>query len=294
MGTQRAIEFAPGRWVIIQSVLGLVSRFAHQVLQRFPHGLDVLPAQPGGFPRIRILQTLSGEELLEVVARQIYPDLNATPSQLMQEPAFNLNAIRNGLLLLKGLFACGVLRFALEQRGYRRNYRLDLSRTMLSVPYHAKDNPATRAEFSHPDAVIVLTCLTYYYGGVSDQQIHASFEALLQSDCAAQEYARWVKDALDLPHAFREITGVNLGNAEQCRDVFGPLRRAKGKIDFYMARIVFPKEMKEFPNKLSSSGWDIAREKVHPTTGFSGTNDSRYTLPLSIAQRDLRRSASWE
>lgn len=29
--------------------------------------------------------------------------------------------------------------------------------------------------------------------------------------------------------------------------------------------------MEEFPNKLSSSGWHIAREKVHPTTGFSGT-----------------------
>lgn len=164
---------------------------------------------------------------------------------------------------------------------------------MLSVPYHAKDNPATRAEFSLPDAAIVLTCLTYYNGGLSDQQIHASFEALSQSDCAAQEYERWVKDAPDIPHAFREITGVNLGNAEQCRDVFGPLRRAKDTVDFYMAKIVFPKEMKEFPNKLSSSGWDIAREKVHPTTGFSGTNDSRYILPLSIAQRDLRRSASW-
>lgn len=45
--------------------------------------------------------------------------------------------------------------------------------------------------------------------------------------------------------------------------------------------------MKEFPKKLSSSGWDIAREKKHPTTGFSGTNDSRYVLPLSITQCDL-------
>ncbi|KAL2046481.1 hypothetical protein ABVK25_011836 [Lepraria finkii] len=66
--------------------------------------------------------------------------------------------------------------------------------------------------------------------------------------------------------------------------VFPPLRFAKGAIDFYMSRMVFPKEMKEFPQKLSSSGWDIARTKVHPTTGFSGTNDSRYILPLSISQ----------
>ncbi|OBT40138.1 hypothetical protein VE00_09962 [Pseudogymnoascus sp. WSF 3629] len=142
--------------------------------------------------------------------------------------------------------------------------------------------------FSHPDAAIVLTCLSYYYGGLSDQQIHASFEALLQSDCAMEEYARWVKDAPGLPVAFRVVSGVNLSNVEQCRrDVFGPLRSAKSIIDFYMANIVFPKEMKEFPNKLSSSGWDIAQEKAHPTTGFSGTNDSRYILPLSIAQCEL-------
>ena len=314
IGTQRPIEFGPDRWMIIQSVLGLLGRFAHQVLLRFPHGLDVLPAPPGGFPRIRILQTPAGDELLGLVARHVCetglpgvpvwnlpqsvrevliryltdPELNATPTQLVQGSAFNLDAIRNGLHLLKGLFSGGVLRFALEQKRWRVNYGLDLSRTMLAVPYHAKDNPAPRAEFSHPDAAIVLTCLSYYYGGLSDQQIHASFEALLQSDCAVEEYARWVKDAPGLPVAFRVVSGVNLSNVEQCRrDVFGPLRSAKSIIDFYMANIVFPKEMKEFLNKLSSSGWDIAQEKAHPTTGFSGTNDSRYILPLSIAQCEL-------
>ena len=80
------------------------------------------------------------------------------------------------------------------------------------VPYHAKDSPATRAEFSHPDATIVLTCLSYYYGGLSDQQIYASFEALLQFDHAPEEYARWVQDAPELPPAFRQITGINLNN----------------------------------------------------------------------------------
>ncbi|KFZ02096.1 hypothetical protein V500_00443 [Pseudogymnoascus sp. VKM F-4518 (FW-2643)] len=32
IGTQRPIEFGPDRWMIIQSVLGLLGRFAHQVL----------------------------------------------------------------------------------------------------------------------------------------------------------------------------------------------------------------------------------------------------------------------
>jgi hypothetical protein len=319
MGVQRAIEFSPDRWEIIQRVLAQLGRSAHQVLERFPDGLEVVPAQPGSFPRIRILQTPAGDELLEIVARQLCetglpgvpvqnlppkvrknlsqfltdPMFSATAMQWPQEATFASDTMRNGFLLLKGLFACGILKFALEQKRWRVNYGLDQSRTMLAVPYHAKDSPATRAEFSHPDATIVLTCLSYYYGGLSDQQIYASFEALLQSDDAPEEYARWVQDAPELLTAFRQITGINLSNAGQCsREVFPPLRFARGLINFYLSTIVFPTEMKEFDHKLSSSGWDIAREKVHPTTGFSGTNDSRYILPLSITQCDLPQQLS--
>ncbi|KAL3454313.1 hypothetical protein BJX65DRAFT_300954 [Aspergillus insuetus] len=45
--------------------------------------------------------------------------------------------------------------------------------------------------------------------------------------------------------------------------------------------------MKEFPHKLSSLGWDIGELKRHPTAGFSGTNDLRVTLPVSLEQLDL-------
>lgn len=31
--------------------------------------------------------------------------------------------------------------------------------------------------------------------------------------------------------------------------------------------------MKEFPDKLSASGWDIGEIKANPTVGFSGMND---------------------
>ena len=87
--------------------------------------------------------------------------------------------MKSAILLLKGLFACGVLRFALEQKRWRVNYGLDPLRTGLAVPYHAKDIPAARAEFSYPDATIVLTCLCYYYSGLSDEQIRAGLKALL-------------------------------------------------------------------------------------------------------------------
>jgi len=159
---------------------------------------------------------------------------------------------------------------------------------MLAVSYRAKNNPATRAEFSHPDAIIVLTCISYYYGGLSDAQLRTAFEKLLLFDHAQEEYEVWMQDAPKLPSTFRQLIGINLDDPAQCsRIIFSSLRLAKGAIDFYMSRIVFPKKMKKFPHKLSSSGWDIARTKFHPTTRFSETNDSRYVLLLFIEQRDL-------
>ena len=70
--------------------------------------------------------------------------------------------------------------------------------------------------------------------------------------------------------------------------MFPALHLAKGAIDFYLSQIVFPREMKAFPDKLLASGWDIARRKMNPTTGFSGTNDSRYVLPLSVGRHAVK------
>ena len=314
MGTQRAIEFSPDRWTIIEHILGLVTRFIQPVLQIFPQGLELRSVCPGSFPRVRILDTSAADKLLKMVAREVCEaglpgvpvwnlpqyvrdvlfrfltdlDMGKADIEPLQHHVFAVDSMRRSLLLLKGLIAGGVLAFGLQQKRWRVNYGLDLSRTMLAVPYRAKDNPATRAEFSHPDATIVLTCLSYYHGGLSDEQLYTAFEKLLLSDHAQEEYEGWVQDAPELPFAFQQLTGINLSDPTQCSQmVFPPLRFAKGAIDFYLSRIVFPKEIKEFPQKLSSSGWDIARAKVHPTTGFSGTNDSRYILPLSISQCNL-------
>ncbi|MCJ1392993.1 hypothetical protein MMC18_005865 [Xylographa bjoerkii] len=314
MGTQNAIELSPDRWIIIQHLLGLVRRFAHQVLQLHPQGLDLRLGCAGSFHSVRVLQDPAAAELIKMVAREVCDaglpgvsvwnlpesvranlfeflteaDVTEEDIQPLKDRVLGVDLMWKSLLLLRGLLAGGVLTFCLQQKRWRVSYGLDLSRTMLAVPYRAKDSPATRAEFSHPDTAIVLTCLSYYYDGLSDGQLHVAFEMLLLSDHAQEEYECWVQDAPELPPAFCQLSGINSSDLEQCsRVVFPYLRRAKGLIDFYMSNIVFPKEMKEFPHKLSSSGWDLARTKTFPTTGFSGTNDSRYILPLSISQCDL-------
>jgi hypothetical protein len=50
---------------------------------------------------------------------------------------------------------------------------------------------------------------------------------------------------------------------------------------------VFPKEIKEFEKQLSASGWDLGAIKTLLTTGFSGTCDTKHTLPLAVKHLGL-------
>lgn len=207
------------------------------------------------------------------------------------EPLFDYcggNDISEGILyLLRGLIAHNILLFALKDKRWRVDYGLDLKRSMLAVPYRAKDAPAVKAEFSHPDVTITLTCLSYYYGGLTEKDLDICFRNLYKSDNPPMEYERWLKGVSMPNESFKRLSGVNLLDREQWRtDIVPMFQYNKSVIDFYLSGVVFPKEAKEFDHKLSTSSWDLAAEKSYPTTGFSGTNDNRYLLPLSITQND--------
>jgi hypothetical protein len=53
--------------------------------------------------------------------------------------------------------------------------------TLLAVPYRFKDG-SSRAEYSHPEVFILLTLVSHYYGGLSDDQMFHTFEHLSKSD----------------------------------------------------------------------------------------------------------------
>ncbi|KAF2835464.1 hypothetical protein M501DRAFT_432682 [Patellaria atrata CBS 101060] len=320
MGMQHPIELGPERWVCIQKVLELVRQIAPRAAKDFPLSVEVNERWPGGFPRTRFLGSDAQELIFRHIAKSLcetgfngFPIARQTEAvreavfKYITEPnltsdeigrvetndsgGFLTETTRKPLLLLRGLIAGGVLAFSFSQKRWRVNYGLDANRqpmTKLAVPYRAKDNPTPRSEFSHPDVIIVLTSLSYYYGGIDDDDLFLAFSHLLKSDQADIEFQAWVKDAPSLPPAFRQLVGISLKDRSQCiKQVFPPLRYAKSVIDYFLGHIVFPKEMKEFPHKLSASGWDIGRIKSHPTTGFSGTNDARQVLPLFVRQLDL-------
>ncbi|EGN92655.1 hypothetical protein SERLA73DRAFT_65475 [Serpula lacrymans var. lacrymans S7.3] len=314
IGLQNHLEGFPDRWTTMQQLLWLVKRNIGIISDKCPFGVDLQQSSYGGFPPIRILQDAAGTALVSLLAERIlegdlpnYSFSQVPPSTLEAISAFiklrdpssedaehvrtycSDTGLWNGVLLLRGLLAKGVLIYVLKERRWRVDYGLDLRRSMLAVPYRAKDVPAPRAEFGHADVAIALTCLSYYYGGLSERQLDICFELLQKSDNPDLEYETWVHEygLDDIPEYLRHLSGVNTRSTEQRKKYLVPLfRYNQAIIDYYLANVVFPAQAKEFPRKLATSGWDIAERKVHVMTGFSGTNDNRYLLPTSITQHD--------
>ncbi len=134
---------------------------------------------------------------------------------------------------------------------------------------------------------IALTCLSYYYGGLTKPQVLQCFYLLTKVDNPDTEYAQWVEVAEEIPTSLRLVNGVNTSDNSQVDEYLVPLfSRNTRVIDFYLSQLVFPQAAKEFQSKLSTSPWDLVEDKSNVTTGFSGTNDNRYLLPTSITQED--------
>ena len=148
--------------------------------------------------------------------------------------------------------------------------------------------PSPRSEFGHPDIAICLTCLSYYYGGLTPSQVEECFDLLSKLDNPVLEYESWVKrGGGNIPVLLRQFVGVNTKDIQTFTTKVIPIfQHNQAIINFFLARIVFPKQLKDFFFKLSTSGWDLAEHKTNFTTGFSGTNDNSVLLPTSITQRD--------
>ncbi|KAL0058901.1 hypothetical protein AAF712_014383 [Marasmius tenuissimus] len=311
VGQQQILEHGSNRWSTIQQILSLVVKSAYNIRRSSPSGVDVVTSG-NEFPHIRILQSDAGERLITQVVEMVMSGELSTcylerftdstrqvlqrfiiGEQLTVEEKTALDqhcgdgTLWKTLLLLRGLLGQRILLYILQERRWRVDYGLHLSRSLLAVPYRAKDVPSLRAEFGHPDVAILLTCLSYLYGGLSPTNIDTCFDILLKLDNPRLEYEEWVRNAGNIPEGLRDLSGVNLTDAEQRERVLFPhFRMNTATINFYLSRVVFPKAAKEFPEKLATTGWDIAHKKRNVTTGFSGTNDNRYLLPTSIIQLD--------
>ena len=165
----------------------------------------------------------------------------------------------------------------------------------------------------HPDVAILLTCISFYYSGLELPQLQQGLEQVLRSDNPSFEYDRWMENAKSVPNSLRSWNAINLDDDFQTQELWKHLRYSMVVIDYYLNNFVFPRHAKQFQRKLQASGWDIPLfstsslyrtddensplalqrgvlnypSRLPLTTGFSGTNDNRTMLPLSIQQADL-------
>ncbi|KAH9169113.1 hypothetical protein EDB89DRAFT_1908861 [Lactarius sanguifluus] len=312
-GEQMPVEDHPNRWSTMQQVFGRLRAHAAELHASFPQMFELDQTQ-NGFPTMRILHQELSREISSLIAGDALGGALSTLSLAVLSPSIREATRRfitqkevsvedhqligshcsgtslwSGILLLRGLLVDGegILGYVLKERRWRVDYGLDPSRTLLAVPYRAKDVPSLRAEFGHPDVAIALTCLSYYYGGLTKEQVLQCFDLLTKLDNPDMEYDQWVEFGEGVPTSLRQVNGVNVNDDTQVDEHLVPLfSRNTRVVDFYLSQVVFPRAAKEFPSKLSTSAWDLVEDKTNVTTGFSGTNDNRYLLPTSITQED--------
>ncbi|PVF94234.1 hypothetical protein CPB86DRAFT_53513 [Serendipita vermifera] len=312
VGEQKAFDGAPWRWEITQKLLGLLEVHLRQLQNPSNEAIPFMieySGNPCSFPASIRFEDNCGPIIREFIDQSILqndwslrPDLidlchsfvtaETFPEdihrQFLQRCPGPSSHVLHTALILRGILQNNLILHIFKDKRYRVNYGLDLGRTLLAVPYRAKDLPSPRSEFGHPEVVIILTCLSYYYGGLSTEMIKQTLEHLQKSGTPDLTYQEWLRPCWDqVEPQLRTLRGLNMQDDKILEEhLFPLLKYNKLFIDSYLNWVVFPRHAKEFPSKLSSSGWDLAMKKTHVTTGFSGTNDGRFLLPTTITQLD--------
>jgi hypothetical protein len=139
------------------------------------------------------------------------------------------------------------------------------------------------------DVSLLFTCLSFYHQGLSFTQFRQSLENILKTNDPAREYEQWFEGSQVDSNRHRHWTSINLEDTAQLDEIWRAVRYNFAAVNHFLNTFVFPKHAKQFEVKLQASGWDLALPGTgnNITTSFSGTNDNRHILPLTISQDDL-------
>ncbi|KAE8372270.1 hypothetical protein BDV26DRAFT_274461 [Aspergillus bertholletiae] len=325
-GSQLTVDGHPDRWEVIMAVLGLVAQHLRDLALELPHSIDVIERTTSAFPIAYLLRKDVEAALTERLVKDVCSGRSAilpiqdckdfeveAIQQFISQPLVDratvqcidgllkdIPAVRKRIYLLRGILVHGLLLLCLKKR-WNVQYGLHPSRDPIAVPFHAKGVPSDYAEWGHPDVAILFTCLAFYHEGLTQEQCRRSLQAILKSDDPATMYDRWTQGSgAILPEALQHWNLINIDDRGQMAEIWSHLRFSTMAINYFLKTLVFPNHAKQFSVKLQTSGWDmpffrnsstLCRDRPSKgaglTTGFSGTNDNRRLLPLTIQQRDL-------
>ncbi|KAH0566486.1 hypothetical protein GP486_000104 [Trichoglossum hirsutum] len=321
-GSQISVDGHPHRWQVAQILLSLVEDHLPDLQHKFPQSIEITQ-RPSGYPMVHFLQTdvedalhrriindiregrtpflrFAGVPSLKSksMIRLVLSDENASRELIKQTSHLfvDASAAYKNILLIRGLLLNRILLLCLKKR-WNVQYGLHPNRDPIAVPFEAKGIPSEQAEFGHPDVSILFTCLAFYYSGLNRSQFREGLQCILNSNDPSTEYERWIHSSNTLPEALHHWNVINVDDQGQVEELWHHLRLNRNVLDHYMNNFIFPVHAKQFNVKLQASGWDLPLfSKPQPgesetcgakTTGFSGTNDNKMMLPLTIRQDDL-------
>ncbi|KUI56442.1 hypothetical protein VP1G_03790 [Cytospora mali] len=324
-GPRIHVDGAPQRWLVAEALVSMIEDHLPGLRSR---GVEIvrLHNTQGSFPMVHFLRHEAEDELHRVIIDDICngrapflrPEESGVPPKELRKhirrllsEASTKKQDKHGLkqsiccfadqesaprvlLLVRGLLLNRILLLCLKKR-WNVQYGLHPGREPIAVPFEAKGVPSENSEFGHPDVAIILTILSFYYGGLNQVQFRQSLGHVLKSDDPAAEFDRWTNGCDSLPASLRTWSVINIDDSSQIDELWAHLRFDRDVLNHYMNNFVFPVHAKQSTVKLSASAWDIPGfPKPHKanlpgarTSGFSGTKDNEMLLPMTIRQDDL-------
>lgn len=228
-GAQTMVDGHPDRWKVVQDVLKLVKVHLGTLRQEFPRSVEIIERSRGAFPTVYLLtpevknalmhsltKSVTGGEGSILIMDSCSLDERVSVNNFLREAQFpaatavkiagafkgNPDA-RQRLLLLRGLFVHKILLLGLNKR-WNVQYGIDTRRDPIAVPYKAKGIASDQAEFGHPDVSIILTCLSFYYSGLTLPQFRQALMYLIKSDDEpVREFDSWIHSIPSFPDSLR-------------------------------------------------------------------------------------------
>ncbi|KKP05492.1 hypothetical protein THAR02_02384 [Trichoderma harzianum] len=279
-GSEKPFDGHPFRWQVAEGLLAMVAEYIPRLRESFPGSIELL-ASSSWFPAVQFLRSDVEDELHRLIVDEISKgkapflyinhaidkETQTTIKRALCDQSFDTTLFEKAA----GFFPQP--NNAAKKLLIIRGYGLHPDRVPLAVPFAAKGVPSELSEYGHPDVTILLTCLSFYSGGLSYEQFRQGLQSMLASEDAASEYEKWISECNIPPH-LQHWNLINMENEAQIKFVFQPHAR-------------------QFTIKLQASAWDIPQNsgeeaaRAARTTGFSGTNDNKYLMPMNIEQEDL-------
>ena len=233
-GAQTMVDGHPGRWKLVQELLKLVKVHVGSLRCQFQSDIEVKERSRGTFPTIYLLTPQVRDALIKSLTDSVVigdggilpiegcslEELTSVSSflreaQFPKATALKIAGVLRGnpdarqrLLLLRGLLIHKILLLGLNKR-WNVQYGTDVRRDPIAVPYKAKGIASDQAEFGHPDVSIILTCLSFYYSGLTLPQFQQALTQLIKSDDEpVREFESWIQDTPSVPDSLRSWSSI--------------------------------------------------------------------------------------